>query len=265
MDAARWKGNIMEKESYLHGTPSWIDLGSPDIEASAEFYAGLFGWTVEEESDPDAGGYRMCRLSGKAVAGLGPQQNPGPPFWTTYITVDDVGATAEAVTAAGGQVVMPPMDVMTAGKMAIFADAGGAFFSTWQPGDHIGAELVNEPGTLSWNELITADAEGAKAFYGQVFGWGEMTHEGDMPYTEFKIGDASIAGMMPKPPTMPAEVPPHWGVYFAVTDTDATVARVTELGGAAIMPPFDIAQGRVAVLADPHGATFNVIAMPEEG
>ncbi|MEM9135343.1 MAG: VOC family protein [Actinomycetota bacterium] len=255
----------MEKKSYAHGTPSWIDLGSPDIEASAGFYGGLFGWTVEEESGPEAGGYRMCTLGGKAVAGLGPQQNPGPPLWTTYVTVDDVDATAETVTAAGGQVVMPPMEVLTAGKMAIFADAGGAAFSTWQPGDHIGAELVNEPSTLSWNELITTDVEGAKAFYGQVFGWGGVTHEGEMPYTEFKLGDASIAGMMPKPPTMPADVPPHWGVYFAVSDVGEAAAKATELGGAVIMPPFDTPQGPMAVLADPHGATFNVIALPAEG
>lgn len=264
MVAAYWKGLAMEKDSYDHGVPSWIDLGTPDIDASATFYSELFGWTVEEETDPDAGGYRMCTMRGRAVAGLGPQMSPGPPFWTTYVTVDDADATAAAVVSAGGQVVMEPMDVLDVGRMAVFSDPVGAFFSVWQPKAHIGAGIVNEPGSLSWNELMTTDVEASKAFYGEVFGWAATTHEGDMPYTEFMIDGNSIAGMMPKPPTVPAEVPPFWGIYFAVADTDGAAAKVTELGGSVMMPPFDIPQGRVAVVADPQGATFNIIGMGEE-
>jgi predicted enzyme related to lactoylglutathione lyase len=206
----------------------------------------------------------MCTLRGRPVAGLGPQVSPGPPFWTTYVTVDDVDATTEAVTGAGGQVIMEPLDVLDAGRMAVFADPAGAAFSVWQAMAHVGAGIVNEPGTLSWNELMTTDVEGAKAFYQAVFGWSAVTHEGEMPYTEFKVNDRSIAGMMAKPPMVPDEVPPHWSVYFAVEDTDATVAKVAELGGQLVMPARDIDPGRFAVVSDPAGATFNVIALADE-
>ncbi len=254
----------MEIDSFEHGVPSWIDLGTPDIDAAAEFYANLFGWTVEDEGPPESGGYRMCSLRGRPVAGLGPQMNPGPPFWASYVNVDDVDKTAAAVAEAGGQTFMEPMDILDVGRMAVFADPAGAAFSVWQARAHSGAGIVNEPGTLSWNELLTTDVEGSKTFYEAVFGWSATTHEGEMPYTEFKLNDRSIAGMMAKPPMMPAEIPPFWGVYFAVEDTDATVAKVKELGGQVVVPATDIEPGRFATVGDPAGAVFNVITMAEE-
>lgn len=251
----------MEIDGFDHGVPSWVDLGTPDIDAAAEFYAGLFGWTVSEAGPPEAGGYRMCTMRDKPVAGLGPQMNPGPPVWSSYVTVDDADATATAVAAAGGKEIMAPMDVMDVGRMAVFADPAGAVFSVWQARSHAGAGIVNEPGSLSWNELVTVGVESSKSFYQAVFGWDSRTHDGEMAYTEFQLGDRGIAGMMEKPPMMPAEVPPHWGVYFAVADTDATVAKAKELGGSVVMPATDIEPGRFAVLADPSGAVFNVLAM----
>jgi hypothetical protein len=256
----------MEMSSYEPGVPSWVDLGTPDIEKSAQFYSGLFGWNCPE-GPADAGGYRVCDIGGKFVAGLGPQQNPGPPVWAVYVNVASADDTAGAVTANGGQVFVPPMDVMDAGRMAVFADPVGAVISVWQPGMHPGAQVVNEPGTFSWAELLTTDIAASKAFYGAVFGWGADTH-GDGPgaYTEWTVSGRSISGMMEKPPMMPAEVPPHWGVYFSVADTDAAVARVTELGGAVMNPPMDIEPGRFAVVADPAGAMFNVITLnPDVG
>ena len=80
------------------------------------------------------------------------------------------------------------MDVMTAGRMGVFADPVGAAFSVWQAGEHPGAALVNEPGTFSWSELITTDVPASKAFYGAVFGWGADTHgEGPGAYTEWQV------------------------------------------------------------------------------
>jgi len=251
----------METNGFDHGIPSWVDLGSPDIESAAAFYSGLFGWNVEEAGPPESGGYRMAMLRDRPVAGLGPQMNPGPPFWATYVTVADADAIVELVKGAGGQVFMEPMDVLDVGRMAVFADSTGAAFSVWQAKTHVGAGLVNEPGALVWNELMTTDVEGSKSFYQAVFGWDAVTHEGEMPYTEFKLADRTIAGMMEKPPTVPAEVPPHWGVYFAVDDADAAVAKVAELGGSLMMGPTDIEPGRFAVVADPSGATFNVMAL----
>jgi predicted enzyme related to lactoylglutathione lyase len=251
----------MEMTSYEPGVPSWVDLGTADVEKAAAFYSDLFGWEVPPGAE-ETGGYRVCMIGDKAVAGLGPQQNPGPPMWTTYVNVTSADDTAALVTANGGQVFVPPMDVLDAGRMAVFADPVGAAFSVWQPDQHIGAQLVNEPGTWSWSELVTTDVPASKAFYGAVFGWGAETQgEGPGAYTEWKLSGRSIGGMMEKPPQIPGEVPPYWAVYFAVADTDAAVAHVAELGGAVVMPPMDIEPGRFAVVSDPTGGTFNVIAL----
>jgi uncharacterized protein len=163
-------------------------------------------------------------------------------------------------------VLVPPMDVLDVGRMAVFADPQGAVVSVWQAGAHPGAELVNEPGTWTWSELLTTDVEAATRFYVDVFGW-TTDPKGDGPtpeYVEWQVGGRSVAGMMQKPPTMPAEVPPHWAVYFAVADADSAAARVQELGGRVHVPPTDIEPGRFAAVADPAGAVFNVIALKPE-
>jgi uncharacterized protein len=254
----------MRKDSYEHNVPSWIDLGSPDLPGARAFYGSLFGWDYED-GPPEAGGYTIAMKQGRSVAGLGPQMNPGPPAWMTYIDVADADATAGAVAANGGQVFMAPFDVMDVGRMGVFADPAGAVFGIWQAKTHPGAGLVNEPGTWTWNELVTTDVQGAIAFYGEVFGWGAETHgEGPSAYTEWKVGGSSMAGMMAKSDQIPAEVPPFWGVYFAVEDADRCVAEATGLGGSLMMAPMDIEPGRFAVLADPTGAVFSVIAMKEQ-
>ncbi|HKJ35141.1 MAG TPA: VOC family protein [Solirubrobacterales bacterium] len=259
--------------SYDHGTPSWTDVAAPDTDAAAAFYSGLFGWDAGEAGDPEeTGGYRMFSQGGKAVAGLGPIQQEGqPPAWLTYVTVDDADATAEQVKSAGGSVMMEPFDVMTAGRMAIFADPAGAVFAVWQPKDHVGAQLVNEPVSLCWNELRTRDPEGAKKFYGEVFGWDAMGFDAMEGYTIWTVGgnapDNGKGGMMDMASAeMPDEIPPHWDIAFAVSDADATAAKCEELGGSVNVPPMDIAVGRMAGLADPAGATFTAIKLtpPEE-
>jgi predicted enzyme related to lactoylglutathione lyase len=253
----------MEMTTYLPGTPSWVDLSSPDPTAAAAFYGTLFGWQVQE-SAPEAGGYRMAELRGATVAGIGPQMQPGtPPAWNTYISTDDIEATAKAVIEAGGQTFVAPMEVLDAGTMAVFADPTGAVFCAWQAARHTGAGLVDEPGSLSWNELTTRQPEAAIPFYRDVFGWDSVTHDmGGTPYTEWLLdGRGSIGGMMAMDANFPPEVPAHWAVYFAVADADATVAKVAELGGAVHVPPMDIPQGRFAMCADPQGAAFNVIRM----
>jgi uncharacterized protein len=253
----------MRIDKYEAGVPSWVDLGAPDPQLAADFYGALFGWEAPE-GPPESGGYRVAMVGDAAVAGIGPQQNPGPPVWATYVNVEDAAAVAVSVTEHGGQVLVPPMDVMDAGRMAVFMDPMGAVFSVWQPNQHPGAQLVNEPGTWSWSELITTDVPASKAFYGAVFGWGAETH-GDGPgaYTEWQVGGRSVSGLMEKPPGMPDEVPSHWGVYFSVEDTDAAIERIKELGGALVMPPMQVEPGRMAVVSDPAGATFNIIQLAE--
>jgi uncharacterized protein len=257
-----------ERTSHAPGTPSWVDHASPDLGQSIDFYGALFGWEVpESENSEQNGGYRQAMLGGKPVAGMMPLMQEGqPPAWSSYVSVEDADATAAKVTEAGGTVIAEPMDVMDLGRMAVFADPTGAVFGIWQPGTFIGAEVVNEPGALSWNELNTRDPEAARAFYGSVFGWGAQANDlGDAgTYTEWKLGEGAVGGMLNMAERgVPDQVPPHWQVYFAVEDTDATVEKARQSGGGVMVEPVDIPVGRFAILTDPHGASFAVIALNE--
>lgn len=247
---------------YDDGVPCWVDLGSRNIEESVRFYGALFGWS-HQDTGADTGHYTMFTLNDSTVAAVGGLMMEGQPeVWSTYVKVTDADATAAAVSAAGGSVLAPPMDVMGQGRMAVFMDPTGAAISIWQPENMSGAQLANEPGSLVWNELNTRDVDPSKAFYPKVFGWAAHDNEMEgMTYTEWQVGGRTIAGMLPMPEGIPAQVPNHWLVYFGTDDTDATVAKATELGGSVMAPPFDVPPGRMAVLADPHGAAFAVIKM----
>jgi uncharacterized protein len=259
-----------ERTSYEPGTPSWVDLSSPDIDASARFYGELFGWeTLETGTVEETGGYRMFTLDGKLIAGLGPIMQEGqPPVWSTYVATDDADAAVARATEAGGQAIVEPMDVMDAGRMAFVAHPAGGFVGLWQAGRHTGAQLVNEPGSLTWNELHTRDVDGAKAFYSAVFGWRPEDQDmGGTTYTVLNLGDSQIGGMMTMQPDVPDEVGAFWLTYFAVADCDASVTKAQELGGSVSSPPMDIPGiGRFALLNDPHGTWFAIIAgaPPEE-
>jgi predicted enzyme related to lactoylglutathione lyase len=247
-------------DRYQHGVPAWVDVGVDDPGRTARFFTELWGWDCPE-GPPETGGYRNCTMGGRTVAGIGPRMNPeAPPLWASYVNVDDADAVVELVGANGGSVIVAPMDVMAFGRMAVFADPAGAVFSVWQAGTHHGCGVVNEPGAFSWSELLTDDTAGARAFYPAVFGW---TFDETDGYTEWKVDGRSVAGMMARPPGMPAEVPPLWMVYFAVDDVDAAAARIPELGGTVAAPPMDIPQGRFAVVEEPCGAVFQIIALAE--
>jgi predicted enzyme related to lactoylglutathione lyase len=254
----------MEMEKYEAGVPSWVDVSTPDLDKTSAFYSALFGWECPPGPE-EAGGYRVCTLKGRTVAGIAPQMAPEQPtVWSSYVNVDDADDVIARVTANGGSVMVPPMDVMTAGRMAFFFDPVGAALGIWQPGEHPGAGVVNEPGAFSWSELVTTDIDASKDFYNKVFGWGAVTHgDGAGAYTEWQLDGRSIGGMMEKPPMIPAEVPPFWGVYFTVTDTDAAIEKVKSLGGNLMMGPMDIEPGRFAVVIDPTGAAFNIITLAE--
>ncbi|MFN8162750.1 MAG: VOC family protein [Solirubrobacterales bacterium] len=259
---------MSEKTSYAPGTPSWVDLGTPDQDAAGEFYGALFGWALDEGENPEAtGGYRSAMLRGQPVGGVMKLMQEGqPPAWSTYISVEDADATMAAVHANGGKTMIEPMDVLDIGRMAFFIDPTGAVCGLWQPRSFKGAGLVNEPGAFCWNELDTRDPEAAKAFYGAVFGWTFEDHdmgEGGI-YTEWKLGADPIGGMMDMRGRVPDEVPANWLVYFAVPDTDAALETVKGSGGNVAFGPIDIPAGRFAVVSDPFGTVFAVIQMPEE-
>ena len=253
---------------YAAGTPSWVDVMSPYFAATEKFYGALFGWTaVGTGSTEQAGEYKMFMLDGKYVAGGGPlSDDQVPPHWNTYINVDDADASAAKVRENGGQVLVEPMDVMTAGRMAVCADPTGATFSLWQPINFPGSQLVNEPGTLCWNELNSRDPEKSKAFYAAVFGWQSKTQPASdgMEYTEFHLNEKMIAGMFTMTEKIPPEVPPHWMVYFAVADADATAKQTEDQGGKIIVPATEVSVGRFVVLTDPQGITFSVIQLKSQ-
>jgi predicted enzyme related to lactoylglutathione lyase len=254
-----------EFSSYPPGTLSWVDHAAKDIAASNAFYANLFGWKAEDQGE-EAGHYTILSKAGKTVAGnMGAMMEGQPSAWTSYVSVEDADKTVDAAKKAGATVFVEPMDVMDIGRMAVFADPTGAAIGIWQPKTFIGAELANEAGSFCWNELNTRDVPAAKSFYSEVFGWTPNDMDMDeMSYTEWKIGDRSVGGMMTMPDMVPAEVPAHWLVYFGTDDTDATVAKASELGAMTLVPPTDIPPGRFAVLADPDGAAFAVIKMNVE-
>jgi predicted enzyme related to lactoylglutathione lyase len=247
---------MAERTEYVPGTPSWVDLGSPDAAASAAFYGGLFGWTANMDPRPEAGGYGLFTLDDKNVAGLGPQMNPNaPPNWMVYVSVADADETLAKVTDAGGTVVMGPMDVLEVGRMGVIQDPNGTFISVWQPKEHIGAQLVNQAGTFTWNELATTDVATSVVFYQAVFGWG-VESPADTAAIFTVDGVVTCGAHQAGPGEFPA-----WSVWFAVDDCDASAAKVTELGGAVFMPPSDMDFGRGAVVADPQGAVFGIGAM----
>lgn len=265
---------MTEMTTYKPGTPNWVDLSSPDLDKSIDFYGGLFGWDVpENERIADYGGYRRAELGGKAVGGMMPLMQEGqPPVWSTYISVEDADATTAAVRDAGGNVIVEPMAVAELGRMAVFSDPEGAVFGIWQPESFIGAEIVNEPNSFSWNELNTRDPDAAKAFYSAVFGW--ETNDLDMgeggSYTtwlhpERSEDDDSIGGLLDMRGRVPEEVPPHWLVYFTVDDREETLEKAKSSGGEEMLT-LDLPVGRLAIIKDPHGAPFGIFeAVPQDG
>ena len=243
------------------GVPTWVDLATADLEDAQRFYTALFNWTAEVSGD-DYGGYTTFLLHGLPVAGAGPLFGEGQPTaWSTYLATLDADDVATRIEEAGGKVLVAPFDVMEQGRMAAFLDPGGAPFSVWQPGSMSGAEAFDVPGALTWNELNTRDVEGAKAFYGEVFGWNFLESAmGGLPYLVCKRDDAPVAGMQPMiGDAWPDDLPPHWLVYFAVGDCDIAAEHAFALGGRIVQPPTTISVGRFAVLEDPWGAAFSVM------
>jgi hypothetical protein len=254
-----------DRTSYAEGTPNWVDLGTPDLDAAKEFYGGLFGWTFAG-TGPEHGYYTLCLLDGLPVAGLGPLQDPAAPsMWSTYLAADDADHTAGRIRDAGGRVLVEPLDIAEAGRLLYAVDPTGAAFGVWQGKEHIGSRRTGEPGAPSWHELHTPDGATADAFYRSVFG---HEHEqigdgGAFDYTVIRVADQPVGGRLRVGREDPSGVQPHWMTYLAVEDTDAAVAAVTAAGGRVLREAVDSPHGRLAVVADPWRAAFTLIQLPE--
>jgi predicted enzyme related to lactoylglutathione lyase len=248
-------------DAHDPGTICWIDLASSDAAGATEFYCELFGWTA---SDPleGGGGYRLLLHDGRQVAGVAPcWGDTDSSSWSTYVTSADASETCAAALACGGDVVMDATDVLTAGRMAILRDPAGAQVSVWEPGDHRGYEVQGEPGAPLWSELMTPDLTRACAFYHAVFGWTAQHEEfAGEPYTLWKRRDRLVGGALELGEDAPAAPGPHWRVAIATADCDATARLCLALGGVVREPPGERAPGRRALLEDPAGAVFTVVA-----
>jgi predicted enzyme related to lactoylglutathione lyase len=250
-------------DKHEPGTVTWVDLMSSDPEKARAFYGALFGWTFDV-GPAETGFYAMAKLDGANACGIGGQP-PGsqfPPAWSVYFGTADADATIAKVKELGGSVVMGPMDVMEEGRLAFLADPTGAHFGVWQPRRHQGAQVIDEPGAMTWREVNTPDAAKARDFYGKVFGLESRKLDGPMEYWTLHKGDTTVGGVLQMTKEW-AGVPPHWMTYFAVPDADAAAKRVAELGGKVSVPPFDTPYGRMSVVNDPTGAVFSIIRLAE--
>jgi predicted enzyme related to lactoylglutathione lyase len=270
---------MSERDRYEFGVPCWVDTAQPDVDAAMDFYAELFGWEFagpgEMPGDPP-GRYYVARVRGRDVAGVSsmPAGGDAPVAWTTHVSVDSVERAAERVAAAGGTVIAPPFEVPPAGRMAVVSDPAGAVFGAWEPGDRHGAQVVNEPSAWSMSRLQTPDPGGAKAFYGDVFGWQTEAFEmGDQQAELWRL--PGYVGGEPEQPVARDVVavmaasnggaPAQWNVDFWIADADRAVATAERLGGEALMGPIDLPGFRMAALRDPQGAVFSVSQLVRGG
>ncbi|WP_109474562.1 VOC family protein [Ornithinimicrobium cavernae] len=255
----------IHKDSWPAGTPVWVDLSVSDPQASREFYADVLGWEFTASGE-DFGGYFMALVEGEPAAGLAPPMegmDQGPHVWTTYLGSHDIEAATEAVTGAGGSVVLPPMQLETLGSMGLYTDPTGAVFGVWQYGDHTGFNVYDSPGSVSWCEAMVGEFETGKEFYARAFDFSYEDMSGDgFSYAMFSVpgGERPAGGIG----LVDGEQPPYWAVTFNVPDTDAAIERATARGSRVLMEPYDFEFGRVAVISGPDGEPFGVIQPPAE-
>jgi uncharacterized protein len=240
------------------GTPTWIDLGVPDLDRALTFYGSVFGWEFDVGPE-ESGRYTMCFLRGRRVAGISAMYEPSGVFWNVYLATPDCDRSAERAREAGGSLLIGPMDVMDQGRMAIVRDPVGAQFGLWEGRAHTGAQVVNEPGALMRNDLVTPEPGPAREFYAAVF---DFSLEGnpDMPQADFTFlrrpDGHEVGGIMGAPGSTSA-----WSTTFEVAGTDEAVQRALDAGGSSDGAK-DFLYGRLATITDPFGAEFSVITRP---
>ncbi|MEU8972005.1 VOC family protein [Streptomyces monashensis] len=255
--------------AYASGAPCWVDLMTNDQVAALDFYRDLFGWQGQAGL-AESGGYAVCELGGKAVAGIAPAPPPvsvaagtsaRPALWISYLATADAEATQDAITAAGGTLLIPVMDGGALGRMLLARDPQGAVFGVWQPGEFSGAQVVDEPGALVRNELHTGDVRGATRFYQEVFGIGVERAPGTTSRWDLQAGGRTV-GSVTLLDDDPPHTPAHWLTCFAVDDVDSTVDALVKRDGTVRTAPFDTPAGRMSVVRDPQGALLALLKPP---
>jgi predicted enzyme related to lactoylglutathione lyase len=247
------------------GTPTWVDVMTPDADAARSFYNAVFGWEYDI-GGPEYGGYATARLGQRMTAGIAGNQPDAPPMpaaWSLYFATDNIEADVAKAVELGAKVMFPTMAIGEFGTMAGCEDPTGAVFSFWQAGSHVGAQVTEEPGSAAWYELYTSDAKKARDFYSALLGATADTMPGGMEYYVLKHGDQELCGIMQIDPSW-GGFHPHWITYFSVADIDKTVAIVTKNGGRIMGNIDDSPFGRIAALMDPAGAAFKVVEPPKD-
>ncbi len=253
----RLRAAVGARTGYSPGTFCWADLATPAVESAKAFYGGLFGWEFEHMDSGDAPDYVVVLRDGARVAALH-EATDQPPHWNNYVMVEDADVVARRAQELGGSVFAGPFDVLPAGRMAAISDPQGAMVIAWQPAELVGAEVVNEPGAMTWNDLLTSDVEAAREFSAALFRWqvDPVPESGDR-YWVIKGADGSNGGMMP----LPMEgIPPFWQPYFAVESLEVAQAKVHELHGRVLIEPVTVPSGRFVAVLDPQGAAFSLLA-----
>lgn len=253
------------RDRYEHGVFCWVDLATTDPEAAKPFYSQLFGWDFQDLPVENAPPYSMACKADRRVAALfrmPPEMRAQqiPPHWQSYINVEDLDAAVARWQSQGGEVCEPGCAIVDAGRMAVVRDPMGALVHLWQAQNHIGAGVVNEANTYCWPELQTRGVEEAAKFYEAVFGWEIAVNEKPTFYITGKVKGHYNCGMFDLARAgLPAEIPPHWEVYFNVENLDAALERVEQLQGSTLTEPMTIPEGRFATVADPQGAVLTLI------
>ena len=245
-----------------NGTPNWVDLSTPDVDAGIDFYSRLLGWELETQTT-EMGVYHVASVDGRDVCGMmaqAPEMTGAPPSWTVFITVDDIEETVRAVGEAGGRVLEPPFSIPGGARVSVVTDTAGAMFALISGGPAPqGTWMSRRPGAVCWVETLSRDVAASKRFYESVFGWETATDEDDHRYTTFMLEGEPIAGVLEMPSQVPDEAPSHWAVYFAVVDCERTTRLAEDLGGSVLVETTPVEVGRFAVLADPAGASFDIM------
>jgi uncharacterized protein len=262
--------------TYQPGVPCWVETLQPDPRAAVAFFGKVFGWDASGPGPmPGGGEYFVARLHGDDVAGIAtlPPGGIAEPAWTTYVRVERLEDSIARVKAAGGTVIVEPLDAPPAGRLAIVASPGGASFGLWEAGDRAGAQRINEPNAWAMSALRTRDVAAAVPFYASVFGWrAEPFGMGGMRGVLFRL--PGYVGGLPQQP-VPRDVvavaleaedlaSDNWSVDFWIDDVDAAVERVTRAGGTVLRAPFAAPPFRRAVIRCPAGSVFTISQLARE-
>ena len=242
----------------LAGFPSWIELYSPDIDASAAFYRDLLGWEITR-AEPGEPLTTEVHHDGRLIGSFEPAEDaPGDPGWQVSFLVDDVRTAAEAAERNGGSVVVEPTGVSETMAYALASDPDGNVVGLLEDEDCEGP-YPYQAGMPVWFDVLVSDLEPAERFYWEAAGWPTRRltiADQEQDFYTSVVGGRSVSGVGRAGYFGGEEVPSRWRIYFGVEDADAAAQRVHELGGTVIVEPFDFTFGRMVEVADPHGARF---------